>query len=114
MTFVILSAISFSLVFNASVKFCGIVLQKVSYFLFLEFERNYDIALMYTAVFMLLLFFFYCFRALSEVEMINMLQFENQIGFPVPYIGVTKQRKCFVGSEKSRLMTFLVFHEIMG
>ncbi|KAJ6977788.1 hypothetical protein NC653_029628 [Populus alba x Populus x berolinensis] len=38
----------------------------------------------------------------------------NQIGRPDLYIGVTKQRKCFVGSEKSRVMTFLVFHGVMG
>ncbi|KAI9384717.1 hypothetical protein POPTR_012G100500v4 [Populus trichocarpa] len=38
----------------------------------------------------------------------------NQIGRPDLYIGVTEQRKCFIGSEKSRVMTFLVFHGVMG
>ncbi|KAJ6386822.1 hypothetical protein OIU78_016700 [Salix suchowensis] len=38
----------------------------------------------------------------------------DQIGRPDLYIGVTEQRKCLIGSEKSRVLTFLVFHGVMG
>ncbi|WCJ36281.1 F-box/LRR-repeat protein At5g63520 [Euphorbia peplus] len=38
----------------------------------------------------------------------------NRIGGDELYIGVTKQRKCRIGTEKSRLMRFLAFHAIMG
>ncbi|XP_061953779.1 F-box/LRR-repeat protein At5g63520-like [Populus nigra] len=38
----------------------------------------------------------------------------NQVGHPDLYIGVTEQRRCFIGSQKSRVMTFLVFHGVMG
>ncbi|KAL3571290.1 hypothetical protein D5086_028539 [Populus alba] len=38
----------------------------------------------------------------------------NQVGHPDLYIGVTEQRHCFIGSHKSRAMTFLVFHGVMG
>ncbi|KAJ6672224.1 SKP2-LIKE FIST C DOMAIN FIST DOMAIN N-TERMINAL ISOFORM 1 [Salix viminalis] len=38
----------------------------------------------------------------------------DQIGRPDLYIGVTEQRKCLIGSEKSRVLTFLVFHGVTG
>ncbi|KAF9671728.1 hypothetical protein SADUNF_Sadunf12G0078500 [Salix dunnii] len=38
----------------------------------------------------------------------------GQIGRSDLYIGVTEQRKCLIGSEKSRVLTFLVFHAVTG
>ncbi|KAF9671727.1 hypothetical protein SADUNF_Sadunf12G0078400 [Salix dunnii] len=38
----------------------------------------------------------------------------NPIGRPDLYIGVTEQRQCLIGSEKSRVLKFLVFHAVTG
>ncbi|KAK6920508.1 hypothetical protein RJ641_014186 [Dillenia turbinata] len=41
-------------------------------------------------------------------------EMENGIGCSDLYIGVTKRRKCSVGSEKVKMMTTLAFHEVQG
>ncbi|XP_022885490.1 F-box/LRR-repeat protein At5g63520-like [Olea europaea var. sylvestris] len=38
----------------------------------------------------------------------------DRIQFPVFYLGVTKRRRCSVGPEKVRRITFHEFHEVMG
>ncbi|CAK7336744.1 unnamed protein product [Dovyalis caffra] len=50
----------------------------------------------------------------AESLCMDVQQLANNVGCPDLYIGVTEQRRCFVGSEKSRMMTFLVFHGVMG
>ncbi|KAJ8752670.1 hypothetical protein K2173_005559 [Erythroxylum novogranatense] len=38
----------------------------------------------------------------------------NRIECPALFIGVTRRRKCIIGSEKSRFMTSLAFHAVIG
>lgn len=57
------------------------------------------------------------FYAVGSYEVkfkVNMLQLENRIESPDLYIGVTKRRKCCVGSEKPGSITSLAFHGVKG
>ncbi|XP_065872994.1 F-box/LRR-repeat protein At5g63520 isoform X2 [Euphorbia lathyris] len=49
-------------------------------------------------------------RILSDIND----ELENRIGGTDLYIGVTKQRKCFIGTEKSKLTRSLAFHAVTG